>query len=212
MSENNDPLTEPLWPRMVLPTEPRKVRETLRRYERKLRKQKEEHGFISDGAGSRYLIGPLYLLMEDLDGAAAAFAWFEEEFPDDWGEPGHRLCWALSHHRSGNPDAASKLRQAMLANLYLLPRLLGDEVGRLDIWHSSSDEQPWYPEILPIQYFTMWSDEELAWAGALYRSEEFTTARERTIEIYRELLQLAPGPRRSSLVEEAFRLQQGGDV
>ncbi len=107
-------------------TENQKIRSRLRSYERKLEKEKKEHGFYRDGAGKRYQIGPHYLLLDDNDGALAAFQWFEKEFPDDVGEPGHFLCWTLALHRAGNEvGAAKKLRQTMFSNLYLVPRLLG---------------------------------------------------------------------------------------
>ena len=61
------------------------------------------------------------MLLEDSDGAVAAFRWFEKEFSDDTGEPGHLLCWSLALHRAGNEiGAARKLLQTMLSNLYLV--------------------------------------------------------------------------------------------
>ena len=41
-----------------IPKTPQKIRERIRRYERKLRKEKEESGMIHDGAGKRYFLGP----------------------------------------------------------------------------------------------------------------------------------------------------------
>ena len=116
----------------------KKIRSRLRRYERDLRKEKERFGAYNDGAGRRYRIGPHYLLLGDNDGAVESFQWFDSEFPDDSGEPGHFLCWSLALHRAGNEIAAArKLRQTMLSNLYLLPHLLGSPVAELDIWHST---------------------------------------------------------------------------
>ena len=94
----------------------RKIRNRLRSYERKLRKEKEESGFYDDSAGKRYLIGPHYLLLGDDKGAFEAFQWFEQEFSEDVGEPGHLLCWTLALHRSGNEvGAARKLRYTVLS-------------------------------------------------------------------------------------------------
>lgn len=110
-----------------LPTDARKIRERIRRYQRKFRSEKAQHGMIGDGAGTRYLLSPMFLLMDDVDGAVESFRWYEAEFPDDSGEPGHHLCWALALHRTGDHEGAErKLRQTMLMNLYLLPALLGD--------------------------------------------------------------------------------------
>ena len=96
-----------------LPKEPRKIRERIRRYERKIQREKDVLGRVRDGAGKRLLLGPLYMLMGDLDGALRSFKWFEEEFPDDCGDPGQGLCWALALYHSGQKEAAArKLRQA----------------------------------------------------------------------------------------------------
>ena len=84
-------------------TENQKIRSRLRSYERKLQKEKKEHGFYRDGAGKRYQIGPHYMLLDDNDGALAAFEWFEKEFSDDVGEPGH-----LSSPRRSTDRALSR--------------------------------------------------------------------------------------------------------
>jgi hypothetical protein len=55
----------------------------IRRYERALRKEYDDTGFYSNGYGKRFLLGPLYLLKDDLEGALKSFAWYEETFPDD---------------------------------------------------------------------------------------------------------------------------------
>ena len=72
-----------------LPKEPSKIRERIRRYQRKLREEKTKYGMIHDGAGKPYLLGLLFLLLDDLDKVIDCFHWFEAEFPDDCGEPGH---------------------------------------------------------------------------------------------------------------------------
>ena len=190
-----------------LPTDPKKIRARIKSYERKLRQELKEHGRYSDGAGKRYFLGPLYLLMSDLGGAMESFAWFEKEFSDDAGEPGHRLIWALALHRAGKPEEATqKLREAMLLNLYVLPHLLGEDRPRIDVWHGSSDEWPVYLEEIPAAYFEMWDVEEIQWARKLYRGEEFQAPERRWIEIHKELENERPGPRRRQLLNEASAL------
>jgi hypothetical protein len=186
-----------------------KIRSRLRRYERALQKEKREHGFYRDGAGKRYQIGPHYLLLGDDEGALAAFQWFEEEFSDDAGEPGHLLCWTLALHRAGNEiGAARKLRQTMFCNLYLVPHLLGSLIAVLDIWHGSSDAEPGYIECIPEAYFLLWTEAEREWAAGLYRSPGFQSVRARYIEISRLLDTTPPGPERSRLVDEMFELER----
>ena len=148
------------------------------------------------------------MLLGDNEGALAAFHWFEKEFSDDAGEPGHLLCWTLTLHRAGNEvGAARKLRQTMFSNLYLLPQLLGSPVNELDIWHGSSDAEPSYVEYLPKAYLQLWTQAEREWASGLYHSPGFQSVRERYIEISRALDTTPPGPERSRLVEEMYELE-----
>jgi hypothetical protein len=185
----------------------REVRSRLRRCERALQKEKKEHGYYRDGAGKRYLIGPHYMLLGDDEGALAAFEWFEKEFSDDVGEPGHLLCWSLALYRAGNEvGAAKKLRQTMLSNLYLVPHLLGSPVDQLDIWHGSNYAEPSYVEHIHEPYLRLWTDAEREWASGLYHSPGFRSVRERYIEISRLLDTTPPGPERSRLVEEMYEL------
>jgi hypothetical protein len=190
-------------------TEEQKIRSRLRSYERKLEKEKKEHGFYRDGAGKRYQIGPHYMLLGDNDGALVAFQWFEKEFSDDVGEPGHFLCWSLALHRAGNEiGAARKLRQTMFSNLYLVPHLLGSPIAELDIWHGSSDAEPSYAEHIHEPYLRLWSDAEREWVSRLYHSPGFRSVRERYIEISKLLDTTPPGPERSRLVKEMHELER----
>jgi hypothetical protein len=186
-----------------------KIRSRLRSYERKLEKEKKEHGFYRDGAGKRYQVGPHYMLLDDNDGALAAFEWFEREFNDDIGKPDHSLCWSLALYRSGNEiGAARKLRQTMFSNLYLVPHLLGSPVDQLDIWHGSSDAEPSYVEYAPEAYLELWTEAEREWASHLYHSPGFQSVRARYIEISKALDTTPPGPERSRLVEEMYELKR----
>jgi hypothetical protein len=186
-----------------------KVRPRLRSYERKLQQEKKKYGYYHDGAGKRYQIGPHYMLLDDNDGALAAFEWFEKEFSDDVGEPGHFLCWSLALHRAGNEiGAARKLRQTMFSNLYLVPHLLGSPIAELDIWHGSSDAEPSYAEHIHEPYLRLWTEAERKWAAGLYHSPGFQSVRERYIEIARALDTTRPGPERSRLVEEMYGLKR----
>ena len=149
------------------------------------------------------------MLLDDNDGALAAFQWFEKEFSDDVGEPGHLLCWTLALHRAGNEiGAARKLRQTMFSNLYLVPRLLGSPIAELDIWHGSSDAEPSYAEHIHEPYLRLWTEAEREWAARLYESPGFTSVRSRYIEISRALDTTRPGHERSRLVEEMYKLER----
>ena len=190
-------------------TEEQKIRSRLRSYERKLQQEKKKYGHYHDGGGRRYQVGPHYLLLGDNEGALAAFQWFQKEFSDDAGEPGHLLCWTLALHRAGNEvGAARKLRQTMFGNLYVVPHLLGSPVAVLDIWHGSSHAEPSYVEYVPKAYFSLWTEAEREWASGLYHSPGFRSVRARYIEIAKALDTTRPGPERSRLVEEMEELER----
>jgi tetratricopeptide (TPR) repeat protein len=192
----------------LFPKDPKKIRARIRRYERALRKEHEETGFYSDGYGKRFLLGPLYLLMDDLEGALQSFAWYEETFPDDSGDPMQLLCWTLALYRSGDLEAAAqKLRRAMFSNLYLIPRLLGQEQEELNIWHGSNIAELAHAEDIPPEVFALWDETALEWARETYNAENFRQARERYIAIHRALKIEPRGPKRTQLVDEAFELR-----
>lgn len=51
----------------LLPTDSKRIRERIRRYERALKRELDAGGG-GDGYGKRYLLGPLYMLLGDVDG------------------------------------------------------------------------------------------------------------------------------------------------
>ena len=123
------------------------------------------------------------------------------------GEP-DSLCWTLALYRSGDrAQAAQRLRQTMLSNLYLIPHLLGQKQEELDIWHATNYEQADYLEYVPAEIWALWDASALRWAEETYDSPELRAIRARYIEIYKQLESEPRGPRRSALVDEAFRLQ-----
>ena len=191
------------------PTDHQKVKTRITRYERELRREFETHQFIDDSSGKRYLIGPLYLLLNDVAGAVKSFTWFEKMFSDDMGEPAHLLCWTLALYRSGDlAGATNKLLQAMLTNLYLLPKLFGHKQLRLNIWHSSNIEEESYLLDIPPEIWNLWDAEALQWAQAWYERPEFENVRTRYIEIHAQLQTTPVGTRRSQLVAEASALRK----
>lgn len=192
-----------------LPKDPAKIRERIKRYERELRQEYKRFGAFDDSAGKRYLLGPLYLLSGDTSGALKAFEWFEQNFPDDMGEPEHFLCWTLALYGSGNIAAAEQnLLRTMLSNLYLIPHLLGLEQPELDIWHSSNLDRKDYLAYIPPEILGLWDDAALQWARETYHSPKFSQIRGRYIEIYRQLKDEPRGPKRSQLVQEVSDLRK----
>jgi hypothetical protein len=190
------------------PDEPKKIKAQIARYERALREEQKRYGNIDDGYGKRYLLGPLYMLLGDEIGAVRSFEWFDQTFPDDIGDPIQYLCWTLALYRTGDTaGAVRKLRDTMLSNLYLIPHLLGEDQEELDIWHGTNIAEKGYLEYWPPEIWALWDDAALEWVRETYDSEEFRRVRGRYIEIREQLNSEPPGPRRSRLVDEMYRLQ-----
>ena len=190
-----------------LPAEPKKIKQRIRRYQRELAKEQRAGG-IHDGSGKRYLLGPLYLLLDDVDGALASYTWFQKTFPDDMGEPFQYLCWTYALYRSGDSQSATrKLAQTWFQNPYLIARLLGMGQPTLDMWHGSNWEQPAYVTEGAAELLDLWDDEALAWAKDVYQQAWFGQIRARYLEIKRRLKDEPVGPQRSRLVDEMFRLK-----
>jgi len=192
----------------LFPTDPKRIRERIRRYERALKKELEA-GYGGDGYGKRFLLGPLYMLMGDVDGALASFDWYEDAYPDDGGDPYQYLTWALALFRGGGrQEAFSKLYQTMLENLYLVPYLLGQNPQRLDIWHGSNLGWIEYAVEVPQELLNLWDDVALQWAREVSEHPTVVERVARYVAIHRELKNEPRGPRRSALVDEAFVLKK----
>jgi hypothetical protein len=188
----------------------KKIKATIARYRRLLNNEWKEHHFISDGAGIRYLIGPLYLRIDDTKGAMAHYQWFEKMFDDDSGEPFHRMGWTLTLHRSGfDHDAERMLLIAMLKNLYQFPVLFGEDPPILDGWHGSNWEELGYITEAPKWMLNLWTEEELEWAKGIYYGGHAIRIRDRYITINQFLELERPGKKRSELVMEVSKLERG---
>jgi hypothetical protein len=133
--------------------------------------------------------------------------WYENEFSDDVGEPIQKLCWAIMLKRIGKEAQARKmLAETMLANLYLIPKLLGERVAPHDIWHPSSDAQMHYVEYLPKEVLASLTEAETQWISREYESPDFQRMRNCYIEIYRKLKGIGNINERKQLLDESISL------
>ncbi len=124
------------------PTDPKKISERIRRYERTLEKERQKHGFYRDGYGKRLLLGPLYLLLGNNDDTLRHYQWYQQEFPDQSAEPFQYFCWTIALYRHGDTEAAAnKLIQTMLSNLYLIPYILGNKRVFMRIFRKTHSEE-----------------------------------------------------------------------
>ena len=188
----------------------KQIKATIARYRRLLNNEWKDHHFISDGAGKRFMIGPLYLRIDDTKGALEHYQWFEKMFDDDSGEPFHRMGWVLTLHRSGLDHGAERmLLIAMLKNLYLFPVLFGEDPPVIDGWKGSNWEDLDYITDAPKWMLSLWTDVELGWAKNIFYSDQAVKIRDRYIAINQFLELEHPGEKRSMLVKESMKFERG---
>ncbi len=168
-------------------SEQKKFRDRANRARRGLLKEKEECGYINDESGKRYRAAVYYVLAGANDKALDFYTWFEDEFPDDIGEPVFDLYWALAESRAGHEKEASyRLQVAMISNIYMLPYLFREPIETLDIWHHSNPSAPDY--LYDIEEFLDEPTvEEREWIKGKYMSQAFTDLRNGYISAYHSL-------------------------
>ena len=172
-----------------------------------MQKERRTYGAISDGYGKRYLIFWLYFVLGDLKGASAYIRWYEKSFADDIGEPIHKLCCSLILRRLGKEQKAKYvLADLMLANLYIIPKIIDENVKVPRVWYGSNYSDEEYADELPVEILGAISEDEKKWMKELYGSMEFHRYRKRYVEIYRKLENTHGVDKRRPLVREAYGL------
>ena len=183
------------------------LRSRISSYRAAMQKEQRTYGAINDGSGNRYVLFWLHFLLDDVKAAKTYFRWYEKQFDDDVGEPVQKLCWSLSVHRMGDEKKAKYLlADLMLSNLYFIPRVLGTQIDRQDIWHASNDAEQDYADDIPIEILNAVTDAERSWIAEMHDSLEFRRYRKRHVEIYRELANTRSIEKRRPLVREAGAL------
>lgn len=192
----------------IFPDSEKKLKTRISSYKSSFNKEKKERGYLSDGSGKRYILFSLYFVLNDLDKSEKYFKWYEEEFPDDCGEPIQKLCWALSLFRMGKIlDAETMLADLMLSNLYFIPHVIGESIeNEYDIWHSTNFHYINYTHDIPEEVIEHISQDEIEWLKACYNSFDFRRIRKRHIEIYHQLLSVKDLEPRKKLLNEAYSL------
>ena len=189
------------------PETKKKLKSRISSYKSSLLKEKKKFGYVDDGEGKRYLLFPLYFVLNDIEETKDYIKWYEKEFSDDIGEPIQKLCWALILRRMGNELEAKKmLAETMLSNLYIIPKLLGHEIKEYDIRHSSSDQDIGYFSYLPKEVTASITEIETKWLRQEYDSPEFRHIRQRYIEIYHKLKFTKEVDERERLLSESHSL------
>jgi len=110
----------------------------------------------NDNQGVRYLLGPVYHQMGNLD---KAIEWYVRN-PDD---PHTLYNYGLALiHRNDLDVAARMLLAGIIKNPYIAPLLLNDQLPDSDWWHDSSWAEPQYAGDYVTEYRSWWVKERSA--------------------------------------------------
>ncbi len=192
------------------PTDPVKIKARIKSYENALKKEFKEHGFYDDGYGKRYLLGPLYVLLGDYEGAIKHYEWFEMTFTDDGGGPYQYLCWVLALYRVGNlGKAKKKICDTMFMNLYLIPFVLGIDQPNLPIWHGSNLAEKLYALECPEELIKLWDADALKFLGEIWLNTETEKIRNKYISLLKELNIENDRAKRGGIIKKIRDLKEG---
>ncbi len=182
----------------------KKIQSRLKTYERKF-KDPEYH----DGSGTRFLMGPYYLFLNDLQGAAGHYQWFSKLFEDSTDEPFHALGWAITELRLGHIDEAIyRLRQAYAANVYLIPYILNIPHEEPDIRRFSNWEDADYINCVREEVLHFCSESDLAWLRSVWEEASFKDFVDKYRSLQIQISNEGVGPKRSLLLDELGRLTE----
>ncbi len=190
------------------PKDPVKIKARIKSYENALKKEYRTHGFYDDGYGKRYLLGPLYLLVKDYDGAVRSYEWFDNTFPDDIGDPYQYLCWILVLYKVGDQvKAKEKVFQTMFMNLYLIPFVLGIDQPNLTIWHGSNLAEKLYAMECPKELIKLWDTEARKFLNEVWFNSETEKIRNQYISLLKDLNKEDDRDKRVSILNKIRELK-----
>jgi hypothetical protein len=192
---------------LVTPDERKRFRARANSGMRKLRKE-EASGYIGDGGGNRYRVGPYFLLAGDLEKAAEAFEWFDQTFAgQDSGEPIFFLCGALTAYRQGEwAKARLRLVHAMLGNIFLLPFFWGEQVDATGVWFFSNRAERSYLATVR-EFLDEPTPEEREWMASEWNSRPFAALRKGYLSTFRALDKEPGFARRDLILRRWLKLQ-----
>ena len=183
----------------------KKLQSKLRSYERKFRKSPNDR----DGSGVRFLMGPYYLCLNDLEGAISHYEWFWDTYSDSIDEPFHALGRIITELRQSNEsNAQSLLKRLYAANPYLIPYILDIDLTDIKIpGHSNWEEKP-YITTAPIELYSYVSPAEIEWFRRQWNASEFSAFVKEYNDLLFALEDEPVGEHRSALIDLKTKLIQ----
>ncbi|MBA2480335.1 MAG: hypothetical protein H0V44_06715 [Planctomycetes bacterium] len=193
---------------MAYPTTKPGIRARIASYRRLLRQEFAEFGRYGDGYGKRWWLFHLYFLLGEEADVRAYLDWYARMFPDDGGEVGQRLCWALILRRFGREDEALyRFVQAIDENLPAVAKVVGDSQAPYGMWGEHEEMIRELYEV-PSEVVQAITADERRWLVASWHSPAVAAMRHRTIAIGRALVTTTVREKRVALLNQQRALIQ----
>lgn len=187
-----------------------RVKTQITEARRALSAEKRKYGWYDDSYGRRYVIGELYLKIQDFKGLARYHTWFYKEFEDDIGGPELLLAWGVGFISLGKKELAA-LRIAELENLnsYLLPILVGQDTGPIDKYEWANYAQHDYAVAVANRLTKMIPAPVIKTLEQVYQDPAYLALKEELVETYRLIKSMPSGPERTHLRRKQKALKPG---
>ena len=160
-----------------------------------------------DNQGVRFIVGSLYQLAGDLEGALEYYRAYDEAYPEDIGDPHHTFSWGLALYRADLARrAVSKWYEGFFQNIYIAPLLLDNPLPPKDIRHFSNLEFPSYARSYLNMYQPLWADATDAkhLLSHLWDDPEVEEARSRWIQLAQRMQVIAEGTERDDETQQRW--------
>ena len=193
---------------MKIPKKIETIKRHIEKFEKQLKYEKRKFGCYDDSVGIRYIIGPYYMLAEDVEGALKHYKWFSRNFSDDIGEPGQYLCWTLAIYKSGNlKKAYSKFLQTLLMNPHVIARIVGIDYKLLYKPSSNIPTKEW-ADWIPDEFYSLWDDEAVSWLKKSFYDSKTQKLFNRYNALEIKLETEPRGKQRTAMVKELFNMKK----
>ncbi len=193
---------------MHIPKRTSTIKNHIVQFEKQLKSEKRKFGCYDDSGGIRYLIGSYYMLAGDTEGALTHFKWFQNNFPDDCGEPGQYLSWTLALLKSGDTGKAYiKFLHTLFMNPFVIARIIGIRYELPYLPSSNIPTEEW-AEWVPVEIYNLWDADAALWLKESFYSDTTQKLLTRFYDLEKQLENEPVGARRNQLVTEVFDMRK----
>lgn len=131
----------------------------------------------SDHLGARFYLPLFYLLAGEHEEAAAFFRQYAKRYPKDIPNAWLSFAWALALCLEGDDQGARRrYREAIVGNIYIAPRILGERTPPEGIYHPSQRDEPQLAVEFAGSFGALWDREPAAMRILRETAEEMRIA------------------------------------